>query len=337
VSVLDDALKSMDESLDPEAPPEETPKEPEPQAEAEPVAEAEPEPQAEAEPVAEAEPEPEPEAETPAETGPRVQSYLDKYGGDTQKALAAAVEAQELIGRQGGEVGELRKTVAELQQRFDEQQTQEHALQIDQRTVDWFDEQIEENPQGAAIYALQNDPSGQLYDRAMDAWFEMPGQARRAADFQQRLQAAQLKTEFSEMLDERTIPFEEQATKAALAETWSSGRQMFPDLNEHKDQIIEAAQENPVLAEGLVSSDPEAREKSLRGLYFIAKGMQTATVEDETRQATQTQQQENRAAKVDGTAATQTTAVQAEQVSEEEKWLRENFDPHAKKFYADEK
>jgi hypothetical protein len=324
VSVLDDALKSMDEGLDPEAsaeetPPEETPEEPEPQAEAEPVAE---------------EPEPEPEAETPAD--PRVQSYLDKYGGDTQKALAAAVEAQELIGRQGGEVGELRKTVAELQQRFDEQQTQEPTLQIDQRTVDWFDEQIEENPQGAAIYALQNDPSGQLYDRAMDAWFEMPGQARRAADFQQRLQAAQLKTEFSEMLAERTTPFEEQATKAALADTWSSGRQQFPDLNEHKDQIIQAAQENPELAEKLVSSDPEERGKGLRGLYFIARGMQTATVEDETRQATEEAQKANRAAKQDGTAATQTTAVAAEQVDEGEAWLRKHFDPNAKKFYADE-
>lgn len=45
---------------------------------------------------------------------PEVEQFLAKYDGDLNKALKAAAEGQSLIGRQGNEMGELRRQLEEL-------------------------------------------------------------------------------------------------------------------------------------------------------------------------------------------------------------------------------
>lgn len=57
----------------------------------------------------------EPTPEESQQFSPEVQAFLAKYDGDPVKALAAAAEAQSVIGRQGNELGELRNTVARLE------------------------------------------------------------------------------------------------------------------------------------------------------------------------------------------------------------------------------
>ena len=44
-----------------------------------------------------------------------IQAYLDAHGGDVAAALRDATEAQKVIGRQGSELGDLRKAVENIQ------------------------------------------------------------------------------------------------------------------------------------------------------------------------------------------------------------------------------
>lgn len=53
--------------------------------------------------------------EEPLHEDPEIAAYLEKFGGDPDKALQAAVEAQRLLGKQGNELGDLRQTVAKLE------------------------------------------------------------------------------------------------------------------------------------------------------------------------------------------------------------------------------
>lgn len=305
-------LAQMDKILEPEVPEEETPPEPET-----------PEPAAEEAEEPAVPEEPEPAAE---------KLYAGKY--KTEEELERAyTELQSRLGEQGSELGELRKTLDTLNERLAKEPEPE-PVRMDQGTIDWFDAQVEENPYGAAVWALQNDPSGTYYNRVMGAWFEQDPMA--ASEFRAQLTEARLRNEFDQRLAEKTTPLEEQASKAGLAQAWSEGRAQFLDLDSHSEQIVQAAQDNPELAERLVSGDPEDRQKALRILYFAAKGMQTATVEGETRTATEMERTAARAAKQDGTVATQTTTVSPEQVSEDEAWLQANFDPYAKKYMSNE-
>jgi hypothetical protein len=90
------------------------------------------------------------------------QQLLEKYGGDVDKALAAAVDAQELIGRQSSELGELRQY---------REQVRAAAVQMPPDQILAYAEQ---DPQQAAAIAYQQ------YGRQSDAlpagdaaWAEM--------------------------------------------------------------------------------------------------------------------------------------------------------------------
>ena len=50
---------------------------------------------------------------------PETEEYLAKYDGDLTKALNAAANAQSLIGRQGNELGDVRRELQELRERLD--------------------------------------------------------------------------------------------------------------------------------------------------------------------------------------------------------------------------
>ncbi len=53
--------------------------------------------------------------DAPLHEDPEVAAYLERYQGDPDKALKAAVEASKLIGRQGNELGEARERLARLE------------------------------------------------------------------------------------------------------------------------------------------------------------------------------------------------------------------------------
>ncbi|MBI3936401.1 MAG: hypothetical protein HY323_05445 [Betaproteobacteria bacterium] len=274
------------------------------------------------------------EAEAKADSGEpdAVEAYLAKYGGDRDQALRAAVEAQSTIGRQAFELGELRKTLDTLNERLSPAEPEEPAVQINQSTVDWFDEQSDQNPAAAAVWALENDPSGVLYGRALDAWHERA--PRQAAAFERSLELSQLRSEFEQRLSDQTRPLQEQASKAGIAGAWAEARNTIPDLDSYGSQILEAAKEAPDAATGLRSDDPADRVKAIRALYYMAKGMTADAVSTRAAEAAAEDAAAARQAKQAAGVAVSSQSGEAEQVDEQEQWLRANFDPYAGRYMA---
>lgn len=99
------------------------------------------------------------------------QNLIDsKYGGDINKALAALNESQSLIGRQGSELGDLRKQMEDLTQAVRQNQA------MSQPYPDWPDEFADE--QDAAMQyrsiaeAAFERGDVDMFTRAVDTWEE---------------------------------------------------------------------------------------------------------------------------------------------------------------------
>lgn len=58
--------------------------------------------------------------EVPLHEDPDIAAYLSRFDGDADKALKAAVEAQKMIGRQGNELGDMKRDLAEMKGRLDQ-------------------------------------------------------------------------------------------------------------------------------------------------------------------------------------------------------------------------
>ena len=142
-------------------------------------------------------------AEVPTETpngDPAVAAFLQKYGGDVDKALAGAVNLQRKAGEQSNELGDLRRMVDELSQLRETVQADYYQRQqnqpLDQGTVDWFDEQLMQNPQGAVEYARQQG-NQLLFQRGLAQWKEL--QPYEAAVYTNNLNNAQLRQEMEQV------------------------------------------------------------------------------------------------------------------------------------------
>ena len=294
MSDLDTALEQFDKMLEPEDPEKETPQEAQTPEEA-PVQET-------------AEPE-EPQRD------PAVQAYLDKYGGDPDKAIAAAVEAQRLIGKQGEELGELRKLIED---RLPEERDEDYGVPMDASTASWFDTLMEENPIQAMEWARNNDPSGAYYNRGMGIWFDSnPAQA---ATYQNAVIAQALRDEFKESLATQTKPLQDQAHQQTLNSAWTEARKEFPDLDEHAEAMLEEAKASPEILRG--ADSPDQMKRAINMLYRLAKGAAATTLETAKQEAETEQKQANRDAKLSGTAPA-TRARSPEPESEDPQWLQE--------------
>lgn len=306
---MSDIIEELDNYLD----------EADPKAETPPEEEAPEEPAEEEAPAAEAETE-EPEAEeTPVERDERLTAYLDKYGGDVDKALTAAVEAQELLGRQGSELGELRKEIQALSERIPEQEEDDPYVPMDSSTVSWFDTLMEENPLQAMEWARQNDSSGTYYSRGMAAWMDTnPAQA---STYQMAVMADALRKEFKEELSEKTRPYQADHQRNTINQAWQMAVGENPDIANHADAILQEAKDSPELLRG--ADTPEAQKNALHKLYRLVKGAAATTLEAATEEAETERKQANRSAKLSGTTP-QTKAVSPEPAkSEGDQWLED--------------
>lgn len=241
---------------------------------------AEPEvPQAEAEDTEEA-PEDSGEEEVPAdaETAPEAESddevvleidddevlaFLDKYDGDVVKALKAATEGQKLVGRQGQELGDLRKALSED---MDDRLSAMQAAIISQ-TVNW-EEQIEDNPRRAADLALRVG-HGDALVAALQAWAEEeddesgPQMFLRMAQAEMALQEAYMgpQTEQTESFDDVMAGF----------------KAKHPDVVQHLPTIQKIVAERPTLARSLAEGTPRERALALEDALLLARGQSAAT------------------------------------------------------------
>lgn len=100
------------------------------------------------------------------------QTLIDtKYGGDVSKALVALREGQSLIGRQGTELGDLRRQMEDLAALVQQGQTLAQPY-----TTEWPDEFAEPTEAAAAFRAIAEEAFGRedidTFSTAVDAWIE---------------------------------------------------------------------------------------------------------------------------------------------------------------------
>jgi len=183
----------------------------------------------------EEEPEEEP-APAALELDARANEYLkelvESFDGDPAKALRSAVEAQSLIGRQGQELGDLRKEVDAIRA-SQEQQARPEAFPGD------LDEAIEENPDQVARWALEQNQAG-VYNAAMANWYEE--NPREASRFERALEMDLLRREMETKIQPAIEPARQQTRERSMVQAQTELRGTYPDL----DSVLESATEAEV-------------------------------------------------------------------------------------------
>ena len=232
------------------------------------------------------------ELEQPAveteETDPEVASFLAKYGNDPEKALRAAVELSKLQGRQGDELGQLRQTVEQLQQRLE--QPAQPRIAITEQVVEELDSLAVEQPQQALSRAAQMDPSGQLTERVMDIWFAT--NPRQASAFQAALIASETERRVRAEIQPITAERAQTAEDRRAVEAWSIALGAKSDLNEKADAIREVFEARPGLAKAALAAEtPEELAQYYIDAYELANPSQQV-VDPQVREVAEQQQRE---------------------------------------------
>lgn len=244
-------------------------------------------------PDATPEPEPQPE-EWVLDVDPDVQSFLEKYDGDLNKALRGAIEAQKVVGRQGSELGELRKVQQDLEALKTTLLTRQAEPQP--QVLPDYRGMIDEDPRTAAVTAYENQHWDAM-GAALAAWKEEdPVEARLfAMQVKSEADLAQQRHDFEQRLAAAQPPQGDPQQEFVQAMTGLVQR--YPDLEATLPAIDEVSRERPLLRSVLESGSPADRAAALEDLYLIAKSRTVASdtseavrqvqvrVSDEARQA----------------------------------------------------
>lgn len=233
-------------------------------------------------------------AEEPAEPAvaadgedPEVAALLEKYGGDQQKALRAAVDAQKLIGKQGNELGEYRREfeerIADVQvqaqaqiQAIQAQQQQQHYTAQAPASINVALEQG--NYFAAAETARQtNDPV--LINHVMTQWFADPDQAFGAQQYDKWLTQQELRAEFSQLLDERlggitdnVQPLMRQQEQAEFTQEFAEFAAARPDVQQLAPTMMQVAQDQGEdLQKRWSEGGVRGRAAIMKELYYEAR------------------------------------------------------------------
>ena len=116
----------------------------------------------------------------------------------------------------------------------------------------------------------------------MDSWYEM--QPRQAAAFERQMEQAQMVAYQQAQL----APIQQQAQQTEFVQAWQEAFGKFPDLGDHVDAIMEAAQSAPEILIPLSQGTQADKQRVIENLYWLAKGRQADSLaEAATQQATQ--------------------------------------------------
>jgi hypothetical protein len=213
-------------------------------------------------------------AQQPTEAAPEEsgESLIAGKFKSVEELAAAYQELESFKGRQGSELGELRREIQELRESQQTPQQQEQYVPVSNELVSQIDELADVNPQQAAVWSLANQPL--LYDRVMETWFE--NDPRGASRFEMALMRAELEAEVKEQIAPIQAPIQQQTAEAQFAQAWASVTKKFPDMN--GEAVLEAAQAAPEIAEALQHGDVATKERMIENLYWLAKGRQADSV-----------------------------------------------------------
>lgn len=242
---------------------------------------------------------------------------------DLEKAYR---ELDSEYGRRSQEYGELKKMVEQMQAE------PEKAPTPGVSPLSVSDEQIEQavstNPVQALEWARQNEPTGQLYDRLIEAWtLEAP---HRAMQYQIASSLAQFQQQFQAQQEPLNQHIAEQTETANLTRAWQTLKAEIPDLDEQRDNLQAAAQEHPYLWDVILANENPSVEdytKVLRTLYKLGKFEQANKTLASGQDAPATEE-------APPFVASDGNAVTAETKSAGEQWLAEiGFDEAAAPYY----
>ncbi len=214
---------------------------------------------------------PEPtEAPAPAETAEPspVDAYVAKYGGDTQKALEAAIEAQSLIGRQGQELGAIRQELQTFREQFTPEAEQVNPFRDEGTAQNWAEEMAySENWREGAQWALENNSP--LYETIMEgAYATNPKDAARfemiqAQQYQQR--------QILDQIGPTIAPMVAASHAQQFSGQWNALKESYPDIDEVAPRMMEVAQSRPDLVAALKDPNVMSQRQVITDLYALAK------------------------------------------------------------------
>jgi len=235
------------------------------------------------------------------------QSLIDqKYGGDVSKALSALKDSQSLIGRQGNELGELRRELQAFQQEMRQQVVQA------QPYPEWPDEYTD-GPEAAAqlrevaeaAFVRGDVPT---FQRALQAWEEADRVS--AANYRdlKEMQIAQ-----SLAAQAPGVPQDEEATlQAGLQEIRTKYPQLESDASFKQavsDEIDKTPSLKRVLWEGVPGVTPQERLLVLEeAAQRVAARTTSETAQQARRRIAIRTSEEARVARAEAQVARPTTA-----------------------------
>ena len=228
------------------------------------------------------------------ERSPDIQALLDRYGGDVDKALQGALEAQGLINTLGNEIGQLRQI-----------QEQQIAQQPQPRYD--YSGMIEEDPARATMLAFQNgDPYA--FDQAWQAWaVEDPANAAAwRAEKSASIQVEQLRREMQQQV--------QPVAQAQQQDRFNTGFvdlvRRYPDMEQHIPAISEYLESRPYQKQIFENSpDPQARLQVVEDAYLVAQARNRDTLRSATQEMATAQTQAAEKALEDAFVASGTNAV----------------------------
>ena len=222
--------------------------------------------------------EPEAQGEVAAETptvDPDVAKFLAKYGGDVDKALQGAVNLQRKAGEQSNEVGELRQLVEQLStlnNSISQAQAQPQPQYVDQGTIDWFDQQVYDNPNQAVELARQQGNSI-LFQRGLAAWKEIApaDYAVYVNELRNQQYFGQIQQQLQQQQQQAQLPQDAQINLAL-----SNVLNRNPEFTTYSDVLDSTMEKYPYAAKLLnaatQSGDSAQIEGAIETLYSLARG-----------------------------------------------------------------
>jgi hypothetical protein len=205
------------------------------------------------------------------------QNLIDsKYGGDVNKALAALRESQSLIGRQGSELGDLRRQLEDLTALVQRGQV------LSQPYSDWPDEYAEPHEAAAGYRAIAEQAFARedvdTFATAVNAW---AAQDPAAANTYRDLKVLQLQTVMGQQApvqqdDEATL----QAGVDAVKEKYPRFAERDPKFMEAFDAEMQKFPSLRALLWGEIpTSTPQERLSALEEVVSRVASQQTAETE----------------------------------------------------------
>jgi hypothetical protein len=238
-----------------------------------------------------------PAAQEETYSDPEVAALLARYGGNVEAALKEAAGAQSVIGRQGNELGELRSRLEQIESKVEAPApTPEREIPIpgaaspEREALEDF--VAENGGEKAMRWVVDNRP--ELINTALELWAEEDPVP--AAAFAGRMAAFEAAQQFQAQQPAVAQPDPAKGIEEGLAKavsTVKAERSDWSDIQGHLDATLEDPN-NSLIAEAVVSSDPNRQLQGVRALANLARARALA---DATAQATQTASETATAAK----------------------------------------